>query len=169
MRRITLFLAMVLFTATAAVAQNYIVVDSEQIFKSLDAYNSALASIDTLADEYQSQVDSKFEEVESLYQSYMARKASLSQDMRQSVESEILKKEAQAVEFQESIFSEQGELFKKRVELIAPIQQRVFSAIESYAVANGFDAVMDLASNPTMLYISTSINRTEAIIELLKN
>ncbi len=80
-----------------------------------------------------------------------------------------MKREAEAVEYQDSIFAEDGELFKRRIELIAPIQERVFAAIKSYADANGFDMVMDLASNPTMLYYNSKIDRSEAIIELLKN
>lgn len=169
MRRITLFFAILLFAATNAMAQNYVVVDSEKIFKSIDAYNIALSSLDTLAEQYQEAVDKKFEQVESLYQNYMARKSTLTESARKSVEEQILKLEAEAVAYQESIFSEQGELFKKRVEVIAPIQTMVFTAIENYALANGFDLIMDLASNPTMLFTSAKIDRTEAIIDLLKN
>ncbi len=169
MRHITLFLACVLLSTSVSFAQNYVVVDSEKIFKSIDSYNQALESLDQLAEIYQKEVDLKFEQVETLYQNYVARKSSLSQDSRQSYEEQILKREAEAVEYQDSIFAEDGELFKRRIELIAPIQERVFAAIKSYADANGFDMVMDLASNPTMLYYNSKIDRSEAIIELLKN
>ncbi len=169
MRRIVIFVAVMLFSVVGAVAQNYIVVDSEKIFRSIDAYNAALESLDTLAEQYQKEVDDKFMQVEKLYQNYVVRKSSLSQSARTSYEDGILKMEAEAIEFQESIFSEQGKLFERRLELIAPLQQRVFKTIEEYAEANGYDMVIDLASNPAMLYKSPKVDKTDAIIELLKN
>ena len=59
-------------------------------------------------------------------------------------------------------------MVKKRIELIQPIQKRVFSAIDSYAKAGGYDMVLDSAANAAMLYSSESVNHTQKIIELLK-
>ena len=73
-----LFLAAFLLTTATLAAQNCIVVNSEKVFKSLDAYNTAIESLDRLAEQYQAQVDAKFAEVETLYNNYMYQKASLS-------------------------------------------------------------------------------------------
>ena len=81
---------------------------------------------------------------------------------------EILEKESETVKFQESIFGNEGTMMKKRIELIQPIQERVFKAIEAYAKENGFDMVLDIASNATMLYYSPKVDRTEAVIKLVK-
>ncbi len=169
MRRITFFLTMMLFATVAAVAQNYMLVDSEKVFKSIDGYNTALESLDKLAEQYQEQVDAKYQTIEKHYQIYVARKSSLTESSRKSYEEGILKLEAEAIEYQESLFGDEGELMKRRVELINPIQQRVFDAIESYALANGFDLVMDTSSNPTLLYKSQKIDRSDAIINMLKS
>ncbi len=167
MKRLIL-LAVLLLSGSAIMAQNYIVVNSEKIFKSLAAYNQALSSLDELAKQYQSQVDSKFAAVEQLYNNYVAQKAMLSTAARQTREEAILAKEKEAQEFQESLFGNEGTLMKKRVELIQPIQQRVFAAIEAYAKQVGADMVIDSSNNPTLLYNSSKIDRTQQVIETLK-
>lgn len=154
--------------ATTTLAQNYIVVNSEKIFKSIEAYNAAIAELDRLAESYQSQVDAKFKEVESLYNNYMARKASLSVSSQTVAENQILAKEQEVTKFQESIFGTDGTLMKKRIELIQPIQQRVFKAIEEYSQEKGYELVLDIAQNAEVLYYSPKADHTEAIINKLK-
>lgn len=167
MRRVILAVALVL-SLTAASAQNYAVVNSEKIFKSIDAYNDAIEQLDKLAEQYQEQVDAKFENVENLYNTYMERRSQLSEASQKANEENILKLEQEASEYQESLFGTDGELMKKRLELIQPIQQKVFSAIEEYAKAKGLDMIIDSAQNATLLYNSTKADHTQAVIDLLK-
>lgn len=157
-----------IMTLGVASAQNYIVVNSEKVFKSIEAYNEALDTIEKLSAEYQQQVDAKFQEVETIYNKYMEQKASLSASSRQTYEMMILQKEAEATKFQESLFGTDGELMKRRLELIQPIQERVFSTIESISKQYGYDLVIDIAANPTVLYYSNKVDMTNTIIEALK-
>jgi outer membrane protein len=168
MRRVILSIVAVMFAAGVASAQNYMVVDSEKIFKSLAEYNSALEQVESLSKSYQSSVDAKFQEVEQLYNNYMQQRASLSASTRQQVEQQILDLEAKATEYQESLFGTDGELMKRRMELIQPIQNRVFTAIENLSKQYGFDLVIDIAANPTVLYYSEKVNYTQRVIEVLK-
>lgn len=168
MKRLILTLALMMGLATMASAQNYAVVNSEKIFKSIEAYNTALAELDRLANEYQKQVDEKFDAVEAIYNAYMQRRSQLSAASQQANEENILKKEQEATEFQESIFGTEGSLMKKRIEMIQPIQQKVFAAIEEYAKQKGYDMIIDVTQNATMLYYSPKADHTEAIIAILK-
>ena len=168
MKRI-LLLALAFTSAIGSLsAQNYIVVNSEKIFKSIDEYNKALDTLDQLAKSYQQQVDLKFEEIETLYNNYKAQEMSLSASSRQARQNLILTREEEANKFQEEIFGQDGTLMKKRIELIQPIQKRVFDAIASYAAQNGYEMVLDAASNPTLLYNSAQLDHTQALIEFMK-
>lgn len=167
MKRLILIAVFVLTTGTLA-AQNYIIVNSEKVFKSIDAYNTALSTLDKLAEQYQDMVDAKFAEVETLYNNYMNQKASLTAATRQTRENDILAKEKAAQEYQETLFGNDGTLMKKRIEMIEPIQKQVFSAIEAYAKQVGADVVLDSANNPTLLYSNPSVDRTQQIIDVLK-
>ena len=168
MKRLILTLALMLGFAVAAQAQSYAVVNSEKIFKSIESYNAAITELDKLAGEYQEQVDEMFEQVEKFYNTYMERRNQLNAASQQANEEKILEMEKEATEFQESIFGTDGELMKKRLELIQPIQQKVFAAIEEYAAAKGIDMIIDSAQNATMLYHSAKADHTQAVIDLLK-
>lgn len=167
MKRVLLVLALMLSLTTVS-AQNYAVVDSEKIFKSIEAYNNAIEQLDALAEQYQKQVDAEFEKVENTYNAYMQRRETLSEASQKANEENILKMEQAAQEYQESLFGTEGELMKKRLELIQPIQKKVFAAIEEYAAAEGIDMILDSAQNATMLYCSAKADHTQAVINLLK-
>lgn len=154
--------------AGAASAQNYMVIDSERVFKSLTTYNNALTEIENLAQQYQAQVDRKYQEVETMYNNYMSRRATMSESQRQQQEQAILAAEAEAGEYQESLFGTDGQLMERRLELIQPIQERVFGVIERFAQQNGYDLVIDISANPTILYYSSQVDFTDRIIQALR-
>lgn len=168
MRKFILALAAMVLSLGVALAQNYMVVDSEKVFKSLADYNNALEQIENLSKSYQTAVDAKFKEVEDTYNNYISRRASLSAASRQQIEQAILDMEAKATEYQESLFGTDGELMKRRMELIQPIQKRVFDVIENFSMQYGYDLVIDIAANPTVLYYSDKVNFTQRIIDALK-
>lgn len=168
MRRFILTFTTLLVFAFTASAQNYAVVNSEKIFKSIAKYNEAITQLDELANTYQKQVDAKFEEVERVYNAYMARRSQLSAASQTANEENILKMEQEATEFQESIFGTEGTLMQKRLELIQPIQKQVFDAIERYAKQKGYDMIIDISQNATMLYYSERADHTDEIIAMLK-
>ena len=167
MKRLILTLALVLSAAFAS-AQNYAVVNSEKIFKSIDQYNQAISQLDQMANDYQTKVDAKFEEVEKIYNAYMQRRSQLSAASQQANEENILKLEQEAQKYQESIFGTDGELMKKRLELIQPIQKKVFDTIKQYAEQKGYDMILDISQNATMLYYSERADHTDEIIAILK-
>ncbi len=168
MKKMIIALMAVVMSVGVASAQNYMVIDSEKVFKSVAAYNEALEDIEKLATQYQEAVDKKFAEVENLYNSYMQQRSSLSMSAQQQYEQLILQKEAEATEYQESLFGTDGTLMNKRLELIQPIQERVFNTIESFSKQYGYDLVIDISANPTILYYSTKVDFTDRIIEALK-
>ena len=168
MKRFILASIFALATLGIASAQNYCVIDSEKVFKSLAEYNKAMTELDELGKAYQTAVDNKYKSIESLYNSYMSQKNTLSTTARATVEQQILQKEKEAQTYQQEIFGENGTLMKKRLELIKPIQERVFAAIEAYAKANGYDLVVDKAANASILYLNNAIDHTSKVIETLK-
>jgi len=168
MKRTILALLFALATLGIASAQKYCVIDSEKVFKSLEEYNNAMTKLDELGKAYQAEVDNKYKSIESLYNSYMQQKEALSASTRASIEQQILQKEEAAQKYQQDMFGDNGELMKKRIELIKPIQTKVFGAIEKYAKDNGYDLVLDKASNASILYLNNAIDHTTQVIEYLK-
>ena len=168
MKRLLLTVIVAIMACSVASAQKYFVIDSEKVFKSLDEYNKAIEQLNELGKGYQAEVDNRYKSIESLYNSYMSQKENLSASARAAVEQQILQKEEDAQKFQQEIFGNDGTLMKKRVELIKPIQEKVFGVIELYAKTNGYDLVLDKASNTSLLYVNEAIDHTAKIIEALK-
>ena len=168
MKRVILAVVFALATLGIASAQKYCVIDSEKVFKSLDEYNKAMTQLDELGKAYQTEVDNKYKSIESLYNHYMLQRENLSASARTTLEQQILNKEEEAQKYQQEVFGENGTLMQKRIELIKPIQERVFAAIEAYAKIQGYDLVLDKASNASILYFGKAIDHTEKVIELLK-
>ena len=168
MKRVILTMMFALAALGIASAQKYCVIDSEKVFKSLDEYNRAINSLDELGKAYQAEVDKMYKNVESIYNNYMAQKNNLSASTRASLEQQILQKEEEAQKYQQDVFGDDGALMKKRIELIKPIQERVFTAIETYAKIHGFELVLDKASNASILYSGSAVDHTEEIIKALK-
>lgn len=167
MKRLFLAVAIAILSIGYAAAQKTVVIDSEKVFRSIAEYNNALTQLDKEAKEYQAAVDAKFANIETIYNAYTKQKGTLTQSDRTRREQEILALERSATTYQQSIFGAEGVMMKRRIELIQPIQQRVFAAIEEYAKQNGIDIVLDKASNSSLLYNSTSADHTAQIIAIL--
>ncbi|MFR9620082.1 MAG: OmpH family outer membrane protein [Rikenellaceae bacterium] len=149
-------------------AQSVIVVDSEKIFKSMPEYSAALTAIETKTKECQAEVERRFDEVEQLFNLYSLGRASYSEAKRVETEALILSKEKAATEYQESCFSDDGTIMKLRVELITPIQERVFTAIDNFSKGKSIDLVLDKSANPSILYSGSTIDYTDQIISVLQ-
>ena len=150
---IVLFVLAVAATGSALAQSSYVFVDSEAIFKSLDDYNAAIKQLDDLSAQYQKNIDEAYATLDQMYETYQSQKGYLSEINRNAREEEIIKREKD---------------IKKRLELIKPIQERVFAAINQYAETNQITMVIDRANNQTLLYYAPALDKTNAIITLLK-
>lgn len=156
------------FATCLASAQNYMVVNTETIFKSIDDYNTAVQEIDAVAKQYQQNIDDAYAELDEMYQTYMSQKASLSQSARQEHEQTILNNEQTIIQYQEKVFGEDGTMAELQNEKLLPYQKKVMETISSYASEHGFALVLDISTNPMVIYYSPDVDKTQDIIELLK-
>jgi outer membrane protein len=161
---ITLTLALLSFNASA---QKFAYVDSEFILSQMPTYKSAQAELDELSKQWQSEVDQKFEEIDKMYKKYQAEKVLMTKDMQTKKENEIIETERAAKKLQNSKFGYDGELFKKRAELIKPIQDKVYEAINKVARENGLDFIFDKSGDMLMLVSNPKYDRSGEVLEEL--
>lgn len=169
MKKVIFSLVCLLFCGSLlAQSKGYIVVNSEKIFKAVPKYTEAIGAIDKLSQEYQKTVDDAFSGIEKMFNDYQTQKAYLSESTRAAREEMILSREKEVTKYQQDIFGPEGTLMKKRVELIKPIQDAVFKVINTFASTNGYDLVIDIATNPSILYYSPLADKTDDIIKIVK-
>src|SRR5690606_38151843 len=125
-------------TSTIAEAQKIAYVDVEKILNSMNEYKSAQKQIDDLATKWRREIAEEYDQIKGMYNRYQAEQVLLSDEVRRQKEEEIMAKEKQVRDMQKDKFGPEGALFKKRQELVAPIQEKVYSAIEKFANEKGF-------------------------------
>lgn len=133
-------------------AQRFAYVDSEYILSNIPEYNTALEEIDELSIKWQQEIEERFQEIDKLFQKFQAEAPLLSDDLRKKRENEIVEKEREAKELQKRRFGAEGDLFKKRQEMLRPIQDKVYAAIEKRATDSRYEFVFDRSDNANLLY-----------------
>eukprot|EP00388_Colpodella_angusta_P011392 GDKJ01029195.1.p2 GENE.GDKJ01029195.1~~GDKJ01029195.1.p2 ORF type:complete len:172 (+),score=14.66 GDKJ01029195.1:1208-1723(+) len=167
MKKIVLSIAIVVFSALAANAQRYCVIDSKYILDKLIEYKDAQTRLDQTSKSWQTEIDGKMQEVDKMYKAYQAERAMLSDDLRKKREDEIVMKEKAAKDLQKQRFGYEGDLFKERQKLVKPIQDKVYNAVQKYAQSKGFDIVLDKSGGVTLFYADPKLDKSDDVLKLL--
>lgn len=154
-------------TTSTAFAQRFAYVDSEYILEQIPEYISAQKQLDALSVQWQDEVDSRFASIEKLYKAYQQDQVVLNENMRRQREDEIVNKEKEVKDFQRLKFGFEGDLFKERVRLIEPIQERVSKAIQGIAESQNLDLILDKTSEVMMLYANPRLDKSDDVITRL--
>lgn len=147
--------------------QRFAYVDSEYILNLLPSYKSAQKELDFLSQQWEKEIEKNKEELVKLEKNLAAERILLTEDVIKQREGDITKKQKELREYQIDKFGVDGELFKKRQELIKPIQDKVFEAIQKVAKDNALDFILDKSGSVTMLYTNARYDRSDEVLEEL--
>ena len=138
--------------AFCAQAQKYAYVNTEYILQNIPEFVKAQEEIDQLSIEWQTEIENLFAEIDALYKQFQNDAPLLTQDMKNRRENEIITKEKAAKDLQKKRFGVDGDLFKRRQELILPIQDKIYTAIEKRAKQKQYTFVFDRSDNSNIMY-----------------
>jgi outer membrane protein len=164
---ITVISALLLSISGMAQSQKTAVVDIDEIMTSMEDYQKAQDQLDQIAESWRQEIAQEMDKVKSMYNKYQAEQVLLSDEMKREREDEIMEKEKEVRDMQRQKFGPEGELFNKRQELVAPIQNEVYKAISSYADSRGYDLILDRSSNAGIIFINDALDKTEDIKKIL--
>lgn len=167
MKKVILIVFFTFATFTAALAQRFAYVDSDYILKHMPEYASSQKQLASLSDQWQKDVDSRFQEIDRLYKAYQADQVLMTPDMRKRREAEIVEKEKAAKDYQRQVFGPEGELSKRSTGLIKPIQDKVSKAVQAVAESDNLDMIFDKNSEVIMLYASPRYDKSNDVITRL--
>ena len=159
------FILLLAFTANA---QRIAYVDVNKILESIAEYQSAQEELDRLASTWRQDIAQEYDVIKGLYNRYQAEQVLLSDEARRQREDEIMQKEKAVRDMQKSKFGPEGALFKKRQELVRPIQDKVYAAIESFAQDRGYDFIFDKSGAAGIIFSNPQYDKTEDILKSLK-
>jgi outer membrane protein len=130
MRKISVLVLMLILSTIAGFSQKFAFVDSEYIRKNIPAFNSAQEQLDKLSTQWEKEIADGYAEVETMYKAYQNETILLTQEMKVKREEAIIAKEKEMKDLQNKYFGVEGDLFKKREELVKPIQDEILKAIK---------------------------------------
>ncbi|MEI6407826.1 MAG: OmpH family outer membrane protein [Bacteroidota bacterium] len=149
-------------------AQRIAYVDVTAILESLPEYQTAQIQLDKIATQWRQDIAVEQDKIKGMYSKYQAEQVLLSEEMKKSREEEILNKEKEVREMQRQKFGPEGALFKKREELVKPIQDKVYTTINQFAESKGFEFIFDKGSASGMLFADKKYDKTEDVKAMLK-
>ncbi len=152
MKKLLLSAVLALMLAFCAQAQKYAYVNTEYILQNIPEFVKAQEEIDQLSIEWQTEIENLFAEIDALYKQFQNDAPLLTQDMKNRRENEIITKEKAAKDLQKKRFGVDGDLFKRRQELIRPIQDKIYTAIEKRAKQKQYTFVFDRSDNSNIMY-----------------
>jgi outer membrane protein len=167
MKQIIIILTGLLLSLGLATAQKYAFVDTEYILNNIPNYKSAKQQLDKVSEEWQKEIEGKYSEIEKLYKDYQAERVLLSEDLRKQREDALVNKEKDVKELQKSYFGQDGALFKKRQELIQPIQDDIYKAIKDLATENGYAVIFDTSNGASMIYTNPRYDISDEVLQKL--
>lgn len=145
-------------------AQKFALIDMEYILKNIPAYERANEQLNQVSKKWQSEIEAVSLEAQTLYKNYQSESVFLSEEQKVKKEEEIVAKEKEAQELKRKYFGPEGELYKKRESLMAPIQDEIYNAVKEISDAKGYTVVIDRASAASIIYASPKIDISNEVL-----
>ena len=165
MKKIFVAVVSFLLLSYAATAQKYAIIDTRYILDKVPDYKEAQKQLDEIAAGWQKDIDGKQADLDKMYKDFEAEQVMLTEELKKKREDQLFNKEKELRDLQRKRFGFEGDLFKKRQELIKPIQDKVYNAVQKMAVARGYDFVLDKSEGITIIFADPKLDKSEDILK----
>lgn len=165
MKKLMLAFGFIILSCIAASAQKYAVIDTRYILDKMPEYKTAQTQLDEIAAGWQKDIDTKQAELDKMYKDFEAEQVMLSDELKKKREDQLFVKEKDLRDLQRKRFGFEGDLFKKRQELIKPIQDKVYNAVQKMAVSRGYDFVLDKSEGITIIFADPKLDKSEDVLK----
>ena len=167
MRKFLFIFVAAFLVASVSHAQKIGYIDSNFILSKMPAYNQVQQEMDKYATAWQKEIELLQQESDKLKQDYRAEEVLLTEQMKKKRQAEITKKDAELRDYQQKVFGYEGMMFKRRQELMRPIQDEVFEAIEKVSKEKGVQMMFDKSGDLVLIYTNPVHDYTEYVLEAL--
>ncbi|HOA37537.1 MAG TPA: OmpH family outer membrane protein [Flavihumibacter sp.] len=167
MKKLITLLSFVLLAVLSADAQRYAIVDTRYILDKMPEYKEAQTKLDKISQDWQKEIDGKQAALDKMYKDYEAEQVMLSEELRKKREDEIFVREKEVRDLQRKRFGFEGDLFKQRQELVKPVQDKVYTAIQKIAAARMYDFILDKSEGITVIFADPKLDKSEDVLREL--
>ena len=164
----TVVTTMALFLlAGMTMAQKFAFVDTDYIMQNIPSYNAAQQELDKVSEDWENEIAAQYEEIENMYKTYQSERVLLTDEMKQKREEEIIAREKQVKELQRKYFGPEGDMAKKREELVKPIQDALYKAVKELSAEGSYAVIFDTSSGASILYSNPRYDLSDDILKKL--
>ncbi|MEO7486407.1 MAG: OmpH family outer membrane protein [Ferruginibacter sp.] len=167
MKKIVTLVSVFLLLSFVSIAQRYAVIDSKYILEKMPEYKESQTKLDQFSAQWQQEIEKKQADLDKMYKDYDAEQVMLSDDLKKKREDELFNREKEVRDLQKKRFGFEGDLFKKRQELIKPIQDRVYVAIQKLAVEKSYDFILDKSEGITVIFADPKLDKSDDVLKFL--
>lgn len=168
MKKLFFTLTVIIFATVAGLSQKYAFVDTEYILNNIPTYESAQDQLNQVSVEWQKEIETIYTQIDKMYKDFQAERVLLTEAMKKKRETDIINKEKEVKNLQKKYFGKDGSLYKKRQELIKPIQDDIFNAVKEIAEERNFAVIFDTAAGGlSMLYTDPKYDKSDEVLEKL--
>ena len=167
MRKMLLLALLALGLYSGASAQRYAIVDTKYILDKMPEYKESQKKLDQFSIQWQKEIDDKQAALDRMYKDFEAEQVMLSEELKKKRSDELFMREKEVRDLQRKRFGFEGDLFKRRQELIKPIQDRVYNAIQKIAVSRSYDFILDKSEGITVIFADPKLDRSEDVLREL--
>jgi len=167
MKKILVILLSCLLLSAGLYAQRYAVIDSKYILEKLPEYKAAQSKLDQFSEQWQQEIDKKAAALDKMYKDYDAEQVMLSDELKKKREDELFNNDKELKDLQKKRFGYEGDIFKKRQELIKPIQDRVYNAVQKLAVSKLYDFILDKSEGITVIFADPKLDKSDDVLKEL--
>ena len=165
MKKALLILVSFLLLSVGSYAQKFAYVDTDYILNNIPEFNQAQDKLDEISKQWQAEIEGIYAEVDKMYRDYQTQEVLLTDEMKKKREEAIIAKEKSAKDLQKKRFGPEGDLYGKRQELIQPIQDKVYDAIQQLAANSKYAVIFDSSSDLIMLYSNPNLDKSDKVLE----
>ncbi|HRO44660.1 OmpH family outer membrane protein [Agriterribacter sp.] len=167
MKKILFIAGFLCLSVLSADAQRYAILDTKFILDRLPEYKDAQKQLDQFSEAWQKELDGLQTRLDKMYRDFEAEQVMLSDELKKKREDELFNREKELRDLQRQRFGYEGDLFKKRQELIKPVQDKVYNAVEKLAVEKGYDFILDKSEGITVIFADPKLDRSEDVLKML--
>ena len=170
MKKLSLLFVLTFAFVSGVFAQRYAVIDTRYILNKMPEYAEAQKKLDAFSVQWQKEIDDKQALLDQLYRNFEAEKVMLSEELLKKREDDIFNREKEVRDLQKKRFGFEGDLFKRRQELVKPIQDKVYNAVQRLAAARQYDLVLDKSEGITIIFADPKLDKSDDVLkELMGN
>jgi outer membrane protein len=170
MKKILAFVLFLLFVCTLSASSQVKIAyfNSDAIMKQLPDAQDAQKQLDQFVADWQQELNKMQDEWKKKFDEYDKRKLIMTEQRRADAERELRDMDQKIVDFRTQKFGQNGELFNKQNELMKPVQDRVFKAVQDVAREDGYDYVFDKSGDILLMYANEKYDLTQKVFAKLK-